>query len=50
VLREVVSKAAVGADSALMEDEEAVKENVRIWRHLMNEKASPASRLPYHYY
>ena len=32
---EVASKAAAGADSALMEDEEAVKENVRIWRRWM---------------
>ena len=32
---EVASKAAAGADSALMEDEEAVKENVRIWRRRM---------------
>ena len=32
---DVATKAAVGAASALMEDKEAVKENVRIWRQQM---------------
>ena len=50
-------------DAASMEDEEALKENVRIWRrrtrspssenpwlhNLMNETASLVSRLPYRY-